>query len=437
MESLIDAIATNDFDLVQDMLSQGVSPNLVDDNSGESVLAMAAGQGHVAIVEALLEAGADANSLDTTVWPLTAAAGRGHVDVVEALLQSDAEINSLDEDGVSAISAAAAGGHSDIVELLLEAGADARMKDRYGERAIIKAGRNGHPAVVGVLAPYSTRQDQKKAIALIEKARRQPINDAALAFIDAAREGDIEAVEAYLKEGGDVNSTDDEGNCALSEAAGDGALDIVSLLIDHGADVNCENSCAAVPLIHAAAGGYSSTFDVLYPITRKKYQEQAKKIKEEMIDGELWRYVRPDIDEMFDRQQVSADKLEEVFAAATYSTLGGGSPDDVSHLIEHEGVPENVIQRDGTTLLMEAAESAYHELVERLVSIYKVDVDVTNVFGKCALRFAVEAVRRDKNTGQPIYDYLYRVTNSALRLRVEKVKKRVLTPYLRSGGPNY
>ena len=52
-----------------------------------------------------------------------------------------------------------------------------------------------------------------------------------LRFITAASDGDIEAVEAHLKEGLDVNSQDWDKLTALVAAASQGHLDVVKLLL--------------------------------------------------------------------------------------------------------------------------------------------------------------------------------------------------------------
>lgn len=51
-------------------------------------------------------------------------------------------------------------------------------------------------------------------------------------FITAASDGDLEAVQTYLKEGLDVNSQDWDKLTALVAAASQGHLEVVKVLLD-------------------------------------------------------------------------------------------------------------------------------------------------------------------------------------------------------------
>ena len=59
-----------------------------------------------------------------------------------------------------------------------------------------------------------------------------------ISIIDAARDGNIEAVKQHLAAGTDVNAKDMHGNASLHHAAERDHKEIVELLIANGADVN-------------------------------------------------------------------------------------------------------------------------------------------------------------------------------------------------------
>ncbi|KAH7113921.1 hypothetical protein B0J13DRAFT_460468, partial [Dactylonectria estremocensis] len=88
-------------------------------------LQIAARQGHLALVDTLLRAGAHVNALpgfngDTKLSALAGAAAGGHFAVVERLLQEGASL-SANRDGIPPLDAAAKLGHLDVVDSLLEA----------------------------------------------------------------------------------------------------------------------------------------------------------------------------------------------------------------------------------------------------------------------------------------------------------------------------
>lgn len=67
------------------------------------------------------------------VTPLMLAAGAGHLAVLESLLAAGCEVKLKDQDGATALHRAAAQGHLAVVERLLEAGCDPSQADLKGK----------------------------------------------------------------------------------------------------------------------------------------------------------------------------------------------------------------------------------------------------------------------------------------------------------------
>ena len=67
-------------------------------------------------------------------------------------------------------------------------------------------------------------------------------------LLDAAANGDFEAVKQAIADGADVNAKDSHGNTPLHYAAGRGHKEIAELLIAKGADVNAKGSFSRTPL---------------------------------------------------------------------------------------------------------------------------------------------------------------------------------------------
>ena len=156
-------------------------------------------KGHEAVVELLLEKGADVESKDTLArrryrgpqerarggceaaareggrrgvqgstygrTPLWWAAEKGHEAVVKLLLEKGADVESKDRYyGQTPLSWAAEKGHEAVVKLLLEKGADVESKDEYGRTPLWWAAEKGHEAVVKLLLEKGADVESKDGV---------------------------------------------------------------------------------------------------------------------------------------------------------------------------------------------------------------------------------------------------------------------------------
>jgi ankyrin repeat protein len=94
-----------------------------------AALVQAAGRGQAEVLRVLLTAA----GADLPAEALSGAAEHGEVECVDALLQAGAEVDALESArGLSALHLAVKGGHADAVSLLLSNGADRFALDREG-----------------------------------------------------------------------------------------------------------------------------------------------------------------------------------------------------------------------------------------------------------------------------------------------------------------
>ncbi len=155
-ESLLDAARNGDVEVVHALLAEGADPNATT-GDGMTALHWAAEQGHAAVAELLLSAGADveAKTRVGSYTPLHLASRSGSAPIARALLDAGADphaaaINS----GVTPLHfAAAAVDGSGVVKALLKAGADVDARETSSGQTTLMfaAAYNRTEAVVALL----------------------------------------------------------------------------------------------------------------------------------------------------------------------------------------------------------------------------------------------------------------------------------------------
>jgi hypothetical protein len=133
------------------LLSGQVEVNAKGAN-GRALLFSAVGSGCEAIVQLLIDEGAELDTIDRLAQtPLFVAVTHGHKAVVQLLLEASALVNIGNMDNRTELSEAATYGHKAIVQLLLDAGAKVNEKDNKGQTALSHAASNGHEDVIRLL----------------------------------------------------------------------------------------------------------------------------------------------------------------------------------------------------------------------------------------------------------------------------------------------
>lgn len=202
--------------LVEILLEKGADPNTPNPRSGETPLIAAVRNSDTPMVKRLLGAGADLDRTDNEgSSPLTWAVRKGSLDLVKII---SAQTGTLKiKKNPSLILEAAAYGHNEAVDHFLAIGAPPDVRSGRGETPLILAARFGHP----------------------------------------------ETVQLLLENGSDVSAVDTDRASALTWAARMGRSDIVPLLAGTGADLNHSDSTSLTPLSHAVRLGHEQVVKYL------------------------------------------------------------------------------------------------------------------------------------------------------------------------------
>jgi ankyrin repeat protein len=143
----------------------------------------------------LAERGANANYFnDDGDFPLFGASQEGHLQVVDALLEAGAQVNATrPEDSCTALIMACQYGKVAVVKSLVRAGANVNQttSDRYADSPLIKAAIKGHVQIVDVLVAAGARHDYTRPC------------DGCTALHMACRQGFVDVVRSLLAAGAD------------------------------------------------------------------------------------------------------------------------------------------------------------------------------------------------------------------------------------------
>ncbi|NMG02069.1 ankyrin repeat domain-containing protein [Azoarcus taiwanensis] len=144
-EASISSARLGDTRQLVSLLNRGIDPNTIDEQ-GNSLLLLAAREGHLRTVQAILQYRPNVlhRNLAGDSALMLATLG-GHRDVVDELLDAGAELN---HDGWTPLIYAAFQGHLDLVEKFIERGADVHALAPNESNALMFAARNGHIQVV-------------------------------------------------------------------------------------------------------------------------------------------------------------------------------------------------------------------------------------------------------------------------------------------------
>jgi ankyrin repeat protein len=197
---------------------------------GTTALGFASTYGHVEVVRALLDGGADADKNPTGMSAIFRAVVKGHSNTVKVLVEHGAHVDTQTPQGWSPLSIACELGKIEIIEILVDHGARVDLKDNIGASPLHLASATGN----------------------------------------------IEAVVYLLAHGAHVDIQTNTGQTPLIVASGAGKTEVVRVLLDHGAQVNLEMEGGTAPLDVASVGGHTETVRLLLERGARKHLSPTK-----------------------------------------------------------------------------------------------------------------------------------------------------------------
>uniref|UniRef100_A0A8D0CN52 E3 ubiquitin-protein ligase MIB2 n=1 Tax=Sander lucioperca TaxID=283035 RepID=A0A8D0CN52_SANLU len=256
-------------------------------NQGKTALQVAAHQGHMEVVKALLQANSSIEVKDEdgdTALHYTAFGNQA--EITRLLLNKGANVNLLNNSMCTALHIAVNKGFTDVVRVLTEHSADVNLQDSYGDTplhdAIAKDFRNIIEIMVLVPNIDFTQQNHRgfnllhHAALKGNKLATEKILARARQLVDVKKEDGFSALhlaslnnhrdvaEILVKEGRcDINIRNNRNQTALQLAVTQGHIDLVQLLVSEGADVNMEDedgdTAMHVALLQESSEGCSTS----------------------------------------------------------------------------------------------------------------------------------------------------------------------------------
>jgi ankyrin repeat protein len=290
-------------DAVRMLILAGARVNASESWNGQTALHWAAAEGRGAIVETLIEGGADIRHRSNAgSTPFMFAVRKGDVRSVKAFLAAGADVNEKRPDLATPLLVAIVNGHEDLVDLLLEKGADPNAEG--GTTGTTLMGVRARPTRITLKTPSYREQLRdvgteggnganntwgRPLQAAVHLGNWTLSDDRLLVIFDRMR-----VIRSLIKHGADVNgrNTDMEprvsgnryrrrlvGLTAFLSAAKSADVEVMRLLVENGADPKMNTLLNITPLMLTAGIAWAAYQDTA---TEEQVLEAVKYLVEEL-----------------------------------------------------------------------------------------------------------------------------------------------------------
>lgn len=273
--TLIEAVKAGDAADVENHILRGESTEATDDK-GMGALLLASSAGNLAVMEVLLDYGADPGRGGSAgMTPIIEAMKAGHYDAsallrafgggcrvhlyaaygdvggVRAALEADlAELMAYDALRRTPLHIAAMCGHADVVAFLMDLGGNPLLNDLEDNKPYFLAAEYNRAEVVKLMVSRGVDVDSTMRGGNTVMHRK-------------ARKGDTTLVDLLLSLGADINAKNNNGFTPLHVAAAENHKEIAAYLIEKGALIYAADKKGLTPLHVAAQNGHAEICSLL------------------------------------------------------------------------------------------------------------------------------------------------------------------------------
>ncbi len=287
----------------------------------------------------------------TPVPEITAALKRGDEAAVRAMIGKHVNINATEPDGTTALHWSVRAGNLSLTEMLIRAGAHVNAMNRYGVTPLSLAATAGNSPMLGILLKAGA--DPKTAESVLPDGEKL--------LMLAARTGSVEAVEALVHAGIDVNAGEQRtGTTALMWAAFDNQPLVIKALLKAGANINARSLLPNFP--HTAAA-----------VVREPLEEGMSYIGQSALPKGGW-------------------------TALMYAAREGAL--EAATILASSGADLNVTDPDGTSALEYAIINGHYE-IGRMLLDKGADANLADRMGMTPLYAAVDMHTLSSTFGRP------------------------------------
>ena len=241
-KALFTAISDRNVSKAQELLKNGVNPNMYDDDGNTPLVKAARYPNNETMLKGLVNAGADVNLRNNDgETPLDYALGTryvgGNAEAVKTLLDMGADFN---------------------MEVARKTALDRSVDNEKGLNELVQS------ASASTIDAFTKELEAQRALTAYLKSIGAPSADDnnSVALVKAVKKGNVKKVEKLLNKGAKVNSREN-GLTAFELAVDTNQFEIADLLLAYGADIEVQNS-----------NGYSMLADLATTYARDDEQQK-------------------------------------------------------------------------------------------------------------------------------------------------------------------